>query len=65
MKNDVNGCSTCPAGGEQYEEYNTPRGKRVQYDYRAPDNTLFTCTAKSLEEARAKRDKWVEARQNG
>lgn len=65
MKNDVNGCSTCPAGGEQYEQYHSPRGLRVQYDYRTPEGALFTCVVKSLEEAREKRDKWLEARQNG
>ncbi len=62
MKSDVSGCSTCPSGGEQYEWYtpkwfNTPR---VQYDYRTPDGKLFSCVAKSLEEARARRDKWLK-----
>lgn len=37
--------------------------KRVQYDYRHTDGTLFSCVAPSLEEARARRDAWLESRQ--
>ena len=58
MKSDHNGCSTCPPGGEQWEEY-ADRVTRVQYDYRTPEGKLFSCIAKSLEEARAKRDAWL------
>lgn len=65
MKSDVNGCSTCPPGGEQYEQYHTPRGKRVQYDYRTPEGVLFTCVVRSVEEAREKRDKWLKEGRNG
>jgi len=32
---------------------------KVQYDYRTPDGMLFSCIAKSLNEARAKRDAWL------
>jgi hypothetical protein len=33
MKADVNGCSTVVAGAEQYEAFNSPRGKRIQYKW--------------------------------
>ena len=66
MKTDIKGCSTCPAGQEQYEEFNTRKGTRIQYDYRHPNGELFSAIAKTLEEARAERDRWlvsvVEAR---
>lgn len=63
MKTDVQGCSTCKAGSEQYEWFRLRLGrktvKRLQYDYRHTDGELFTCVAGSLEEARAKRDAWL------
>jgi hypothetical protein len=61
MKTDRQGCSTCPKGQEQYETFYSSimGGKRVQYDYRRPDGKLFSCIAKSLDEARAKRDAWL------
>jgi len=64
MKSDVNGCSTCERGQERWETFYSPtlRGKRVQYDYRAEDGKLFSCIAKTLDAARAKRDAWLEAR---
>lgn len=53
-------------GKEQYEffevEHLARRGKnatRIQYDYRAENGNLFSCVAKSLEDARAKRDQWI------
>ena len=53
-------------GQEQYEffevEHLARRGKdatRVQYDYRHTDGKLFACVAKTLEDARAKRDQWL------
>jgi hypothetical protein len=62
MKTDVNGCSTTAAGQEQWEEYYSIVLKKnlVQYDYRTPEGKLFSCVAKSLEAARAKRDNWLE-----
>ena len=54
-----------PPGSEQYEEYTTAFGNggtRVQYDYRACDGELFSCIAKTVEEARKRRDKWLEAK---
>jgi hypothetical protein len=59
MKSDVNGCSTTQAGQEQYEEFRTRGRKFVQYDYRTPTGKLFTCVAKTLAEARNRRDKWA------
>ncbi|HHY87754.1 MAG TPA: DUF3873 family protein [Chloroflexi bacterium] len=61
MKTDVNGCSTCPNGAEQYEEYYSSinRANRVQYDYRTQDGRLFSCVGKSLEECRSRRDSWL------
>lgn len=65
MKSDVNGCSTCATGSEQYEMYPHPFKKRVelcQYDYRHTDGELFSCVAPSLEAARAKRDQWLASK---
>ena len=68
MKSDVNGCSTCPAGREQYEFYTQPFGRKrrrlVQYDYRHTDGDLFSCVAPSLEEARRRRDTWLANHQS-
>lgn len=65
MKSDVNGCSTTVPGQEQYEEYFSKiHGRlRVQYDYRTPEGKLFSCVAVTLEEARGRRDKWLERQQ--
>ena len=56
MKKDKKGCSTCLPGEEQYEEY---KGRKVQYDYRTIDGTLFSCVDISLENCRTKRNKWL------
>jgi hypothetical protein len=65
MKTDINGCSTTARGQEQHERYYSAifRDYRVQYDYRTPEGKLFSCVARSLEEARIRRDKWL-AKQN-
>ena len=64
MKSDVNGCSTCPIGQEQYEYFNTTVGRKrkrvVQYDYRHTDGDLFSTVAKTPEDARKERDEWLE-----
>lgn len=64
MKTDINGCSTCQAGSERYDEYAQKLGHKiyhlVQYDYRHTDGELFSTVAPSLEEARKRRDKWLE-----
>ena len=45
MKSDVNGCSTCQAGREQYEFYTQRFGRQVrhlvQYDYRHTDGEYY------------------------
>ncbi len=67
MIRDNAGCSTCPRGQEQFEEFYSElaKGMRVQYDYRTPDGTLFSTVAKTLEDARARRDRWLESRKVG
>ena len=64
MKSDVNGCSTCPIGQEQYEYFNTTVGRKrkrvVQYDYRHTDGELFSTVANTLDKARKERDEWLE-----
>lgn len=66
MKSDVNGCSICAKGTENYESFTTRIGrkrvKRIQYDYRHTNGKLFSCVAKTLEAARAKRDNWIKER---
>lgn len=67
MKSDKNGCSTCPIGGEQYEEYKEKDRvngklkniKKVQYDYRHTNGKLFSCIAMTLEEARKRKSGWM------
>lgn len=64
MKSDVNGCSTCPIGQEQYEKFKTRVGRKVitryQYDYRHIDGDLFSTVAKTPEDARKERDEWLK-----
>jgi len=62
MKTDANGCSTCPTGEEQYEEFSMGGKTYVQYDYRDVDGKLFSCVAKTIEAARAKRDRSLKGR---
>ena len=61
---NVNGCSVCQPGKENYTTYNTKlRGKRVrmyQYDYRTKNGELFACCAPTLERCREKRDEWLK-----
>lgn len=56
--------STCQEGTEQYEEYDSfimrrKLRKLVQYDYRTSEGKLFSCIAKTLKQARQRRDKWL------
>ena len=64
MKSDINGCSTCPVGKENYEFFIVNLGRKtyekVQYDYRHTDGELFSCVANSLDEAREKKDNWLK-----
>ena len=55
--------SNCPTGQEDYVEFEAtfhPGEMRVQYDYRHTNGKLFSCIAKTLEAARAKRDEWLK-----
>jgi hypothetical protein len=62
MKSDINGCSTCPVGQEQWEEFNPSwrDGTAIQYDYRHTNGRLFSTVAPTLEVARARRDEWFK-----
>lgn len=66
--NDERGCSLCAAGKENYRTFrhkDIARRREVvyyQYDYRHTDGQLFSCVAKSLNECREKRDKWLESK---
>lgn len=62
MKSDVKGASRCPVGEERWEEFNARGVKRIQYDYRAQDGELFSGIFKSLEKAKAARDRWLDGR---
>jgi hypothetical protein len=58
-----NGCSVCEKGEEKYTTFCAGTGKRAvyyQYDYRHTDGELFSTVAKSLEECRERRDKWLQ-----
>jgi len=59
MKSDVKGCSTTAPGQEKYETFEH-RGKTMYlYEYRGKHSKkLFTCRAKSLDEARKKCEAW-------
>lgn len=59
MKSDIKGVSQCPRGQEQWEEFELYGKTRIQYDYRTLSGRLFSCVAKSLDEARERRAKWM------
>lgn len=63
MKSDINGCSTCSIGHENYEFFTINIGRKaynkIQYDYQHTDGELFSCVANSLDEAREKKDNWL------
>jgi len=66
-ENSINqkGCSVCKAGEEKYTTFrpvHRPNSVFYQYDYRRNNGQLFSTIAASLEECRAKRDKWVQAK---
>jgi len=65
--NSINrsGCSVCKAGKEKYTTFRPAhRSKKLyyQFDYRDKSGELFSTVAPTLEECRAKRDKWVQAK---
>lgn len=51
-------------GQEQYETFTSRMFRkpsvRVQYDYRHVDGKLFSCVARTLDDARARRDHWIK-----
>jgi hypothetical protein len=59
---------TLAPGHEQHEMFQAtgrmgkPGPERCQYDYRHRSGELFSCVAASLEEARDKRNEWLQAR---
>ncbi|GHT21402.1 hypothetical protein FACS189430_01390 [Bacteroidia bacterium] len=60
---NLNGCSVCEKGKENYTKCSLSvyKGKTFyQYDYRHTDGELFSTLAKSLEECRERRDKWLQ-----
>lgn len=59
MKNDLNGCSTCQAGSENYENFMFNNKPYFQYDYRHTNGDLFSTIAPTLEKCREKRDNWL------
>ena len=65
MKKDVNGCSTCLPGQEQYEtfrHYNSKTKQQeelFQYGYRVESGELFTCVSTSLVSCQIKRNHWL------
>ena len=62
MNTDKNGCSTCPAGQEQWDQFYIPRfhKKMYQYEYRHPvTKKLFTTIAPTLALARNRRDLFI------
>ncbi len=65
--NSINGkgCSICELGKEHYTTYSPvhrPKQTFYQYDYRHTDGELFSTVAKTLEECRTRRDKWLNER---
>lgn len=68
-KMTVNGVSVCPTGEERHEyftlSFSSRRKKRLcQYYYHDADGELFSCVAPTLEECRAKRDMWLNKKNN-
>lgn len=59
MKTDINGCSTCANGTENYEVFRAHGKTYYQYDYRTENGNLFSTTAPTLEICRKRRDKWL------
>jgi hypothetical protein len=60
-----NGCSVCEKGEEKYTRcvLGAFRGKfYYQYDYRNKDGELFSTLKETLDECRAERDKWLQAK---
>lgn len=58
----MSGNAVTVTGQEQIAWFPTTQGESVQYDYRHTDGSLFSCCARSLEVALARRDEWLRAR---
>lgn len=54
----------CPPGQERSRCYWSPtlHDYRVQFDYRHPDGTLFSCIAATLADCQARRNAWLVER---
>ena len=64
---NVNGCSVCANGSENYTKFHPPHrpsSTYYQYDYRHTDGQLFSTVGKSLENCRTKRDEWLINKNN-
>lgn len=64
----ANGITTTKAPGqEQHETFARKVGRQtkryIQYDYRHVDGELFSCIKPTLEDCRAARDAWLEAKE--
>ena len=64
---NVNGCSVCQPGRENYTSFTAKIGrksvKRWQYAYRTESGELFSYVGASLDSCRAKRDLWLSQKQ--
>jgi hypothetical protein len=50
-------------GEEHYDSFVTCGSEWLHYDYRHHSGELFSCVAKSLTQAREKRDAWLKRRE--
>jgi len=55
----------CKHGEERWLSFWSPSTNQylIQYDYRAKDGELFSCVARTVEDARGRRYKWAIMRQ--
>ncbi|GHV39405.1 hypothetical protein FACS1894187_19340 [Synergistales bacterium] len=51
--------TTVAPGQEQYKEFTQGKRTYIQYDFRALDGELFSCTAPTLSKAREKKNEWL------
>ena len=60
MKTDVNGCSTCATGTENYESFVGKGTIYIQYDYRTAEGKLFSTIGMNLEQCRKRCATWLK-----
>ncbi len=63
---NVNGCSVCPEGRENYTTFrpaHRPHCEYYQYDFRYTNGELFSCADTTLERCRTRRDEWIRKQQ--